>query len=484
MLVIMFVGFIALYLGYRFYSPFVLKQLKFDVAKKTPAHTMQDGVDYVPIGPMKNMMIQLLNIAGTGPVFGPIIAALFGPISLIFIPIGNIFAGAVMDLGFGVMSVENEGKNFPSIARKYMGRWSTVITTIFSALLLLLVATVFVTTPAQLIAVTFFGGNYLTYILVAIFAYYFLATILPVDKIIARFYPYFTGLLLLGTFGIFVSILFSAITGGGGIHIPSLNEYGSMIIWDNPNGVRLIPGFIVAVSCGFISGFHTTQSPIVSKTISDGRDARRIFYGMMSVEGGIAMIWAFAAMVLFTPEALADTLREGTASLVVFRSASQTLGIFSFLVVLAVAILPISSCDTAFRSLRSIIAEVFHIGQSKAINRVALAIPLFVASILVMQIGFDTLWMYFTWSNHMLSIMSLILITGYLKYHKSNYFITLIPAVILFFLNTLYLFNDNRIGPGLEWGVSAVIGLIVSVVCTILLLKFSKSFNGSELDEM
>ena len=484
LLFIMFLGFIALFLGYKFYSPYVMKQLNFDETKETPAYKYRDDVDYMPISTNKNMMIQLLNIAGTGPVFGPIMAALFGPISLILIPLGNIFAGAVMDLGFGVISMKNKGMNFPAIAIEQMGRWSKWPVTIFSCLLLLLVGTVFVVTPASLMNVTFFDGSQTThYIIVSIiFAYYIMATVMPIDKIIARYYPYLTALLLIGTLAIFISLLVSTVTGGLPYGLPPIDAHG-FIAWSNPRGTLLWPGFIVAVSCGFISGFHTTQTPIVAKTLKDGRHVRKTFYGMMSVEGGIALVWAFASIVLFTPISLSETMHLGTQTLVVSEISNTTLGPFAFLLVLAVVILPITSGDTAFRSLRSIVAEVFNIPQEKVKSRIIMALPVFTASVIAMQMGFQPLWNYFTWSNHMLSIMSLIMITGYLKNQGTNYWITLVPMLLLFSLNMLYLFNDAGIGFGLEWNISAILGTVVALLSAYFFLRYSRSWQGKVLDE-
>lgn len=478
MIALFIIGIVILAVGYKFYSPFALKQLNLDESMVTPAHEKNDGVDYIPLGARKNMLVQLLNIAGTGPIFGPIMGALFGPIALILIPIGNIFAGAIMDLGFGVISLKNGGVSFPVLAKKYIGKWSLYIISAFTILLLILVATVFVVTPVNLIASSFNLGEYIPIITALIFVYYILATIVPIDKIAARFYPYCTVILLIGTLFTLLGTLYLIFIGD--VTMPSITS-GGLLTW-HPNNVLLFPGFIVAISCGFISGFHTTQTPIVAKTLNESKDARKTFYGMMVVEGGIAMIWAFTSLVLFQPDVLFATIAEGTQSLVVNNVAHMTLGLFAPILIIIIIIFPITSGDTAFRSLRSIFAELFNINQTKVISRLLISLPIFLTSIFLMTIGFDTLWSYFTWANHMVSVLSLLLITGYLKYSGSNFLFTLIPMVILFFLNMLYILTDNQIGAGLNHVTGSIFAAIISGIATYLLLKYSKSWKGDKID--
>jgi len=477
MILLFFVGIMILFLGYKFYSPFVLKQFNLDENMQTPAHAKNDGVDFIPINSKKNMLVQLLNIAGTGPIFGPIMGALFGPIALILIPIGNIVAGSVMDLGFGVLSLKNGGSNLPILAKKYIGKWSLYIITAFTLLLLILVGTVFVVTPVNLIASSFNMAEHTTLITGLIFVYYIIATLVPIDKIAARFYPYCTIILLIGTCLTLFGTLFLIFTGD--VTLPALD--GNLFTW-HPAGTALIPGFIVAVSCGFISGFHTTQTPIVAKTLDSSKDTRKTFYGMMVLEGAIAMVWAFASLALFTPEGLLSTIQEGTQSLVVNNVANTTLGFFAPILIIIIIIFPITSGDTAFRSLRSNIAELFNINQSKVTSRLLVSLPIFGASIFLMTIGFETLWSYFTWANHMVAILSLLLVTGYLKHLGTNYLVTLVPAVILFFLNTMYILTDRQIGAGLSFTHGAIGSAVIAILGTYFLLKNSKSWRGDDLD--
>lgn len=478
MILLFIIGVLILIFGYKFYSPFALKQFKLDENMVTPAYAKRDDVDYVPINVRKNMLVQLLNIAGTGPIFGPIMGALFGPIVLILIPVGNILAGSVMDLGFGVLSLKNGGTNLPIIARKYIGNWSLYIISAFSILLLILVATVFVVTPVSLIASSFNMANYTFIITGLIFVYYIIATIIPIDKIAARFYPYCTIILLAGTLLTLLGTLYLVFTGKTNISSFSM---GDMLRW-HPDGAHLFPGFIVAVSCGFISGFHTTQTPIVAKTLKSSKDAKKTFYGMMTVEGIIAMVWALASLILFQPQALLETINSGTQSLVVDNVATMTLGVLSPIIVIVIIIFPITSGDTAFRSLRSVIAELFNIKQSKILSRLFISLPIFATSILLMAMDFRTLWSYFTWANHMMAVITLLLLTGYLKYVGSKFFITLIPMILLFFLNTLYILTDDKIGANLEYMNGCIISAIITLLATYVLLKYSNSWKGNKID--
>ena len=480
------IGLVILVLGYKFYSPYVLRQMQLDEGMEMPAHKLNDGVDYTPISTRKSMLIQLLNIAGTGPIFGPILAALFGPIVLIFIPIGNIFAGAVMDLGFGVLSVKNEGKSLPVLARKYMGNWSVHIITFFTAALLLLVATVFVVTPSNLLVQTFGIQDYFWWVISAVFAYFVLATVTPIQTIVARFYPIMGVSLLLGTAMLLIGTFWLIFSGA--VSVPTIMTAGIFSAswhpnYGNPGFVPLLPGFIVAMACGVISGFHTTQSPIVAKTLDSGKDVRKTFYGMMALEGAVAMVWAFAALALFSSVDLQAAIVAGTPSYVVGLAAEMTLGPLAIFLIFIVILFPITSGDTAFRALRSVFAELLNIDQKAIRSRLLIAIPLFAASIALVFIGFGPLWAWFVWSNHMLSVMSLLLITGYLKSIGTNYWVTLIPLFSLFLLNMLYIFTDASIGAGLSYGIGLIAAIITVAVFGGFSLKYSNSWRGSIIDE-
>lgn len=473
MILLFLISIAILILGYFFYSPIIEKQFKIDYDMVPPSHANNDGVDFMPVGKKRNFLMHLINIAGTGPIYGPIMAALFGPIVLILIPIGNILAGAVMDYGFGVLTLNNKAVNLPFVSKKYIGNWAVPVITFFTVLILILVGTVFVITPANLIASNFHLENHIFIITVLIFAYYMLATVLPVDKIMAPVYPYFALILLIGTVcstvGLFYLIFTNKIT------VPTIDR--DTLFNYHPAGVSLVPGFIVAISCGLISGFHTTQTPLVAKTLNNVKDAKSTFYGMMVVEGLIAVIWAFFTLVLFSKEDLLGLINSSTQAGVVREIANMSLGALAPILIITVIIMPISTGDTAFRSLRTIISEMLKINQIKPISRILTSIPMFLVSMLLMKIGYQVLWNYFTWANHMAAIMTLILLTVYLKRIKSNYLFTLLPLLVLFYLNNLYILTNNDIGFGLPPIAGHSLAVILALLGTYFSIKFSKPDN-------
>ncbi len=465
---IFIVGLLVLLIGYKTYANYVEKQLEPDVNRTTPAFELRDDVDYVPLGDKKNKLIQLLNIAGTGPIYGPIAGAVFGPIGLLIIPFGNIFMGATHDFVLGIISMRNKGNSVPKLATKYLGDWSKYVILIFSALLLMLVGTVFVTSPAELIHSNF-NINY-NLILAIIFIYYIISTVTPIDKIIGRIYPFITAILLVGTSLAFISVIFMQLTGKVSAPMVTVENF---LNW-NPTQAYIIPGFFVMVSCGLISGFHATQIPIVAKTTQNEGQAKSTFYGMMVTEGVIAMIWCYVTILLFNPETIASTSQP----VLIGQIAEITLGAYlSWILILAVIILPVTSGDTAFRSLRMIIAESFNVKQKTMKNRILLALPIFIMSLLLITvIDFSTLWLYFTWSNHMLAVVTLLIGASYLYHNQKNYLIMLIPAIILFIIDTIYLLEDQKIGFGIaNHNLVTVSSIIIVLILTGLVTwKFKK----------
>lgn len=473
MITMFVIGIAILIGGYLTYSKYVERVLEIDENRPTPAIEHRDDVDFMPLNDRKNKLIQLLNIAGTGPIYGPIAGAVFGPIALIIIPIGNILMGSVHDFMSGFISMRNKGASLPLLARKYLGEWSKYAVLIFSILLLMLVGTVFVTSPAELMVANFSVNK--TLIIAIIFIYYIISTITPIDKVIGRIYPFITGILLVGTGMVFLSVLFMSLTGK--VEIPAVTM-NNVFNW-NPSGAAIVPGFFVMVSCGLISGFHATQSPIVAKTIESESKARSTFYGMMVAEGVIAMIWCFITIVLFSPEHIASTPQPA----IVAEVAKMALGSYlSWVLVIAVIVLPITSGDTAFRSLRMIIAEAFSISQTTIVKRVLLAIPIFFCSYLLLTvIDFSTLWLYFTWSNHMLAVIMLLTATAYLMGENKNYLITLIPGIILFIIDMIYLLQDQKIGFGMQNHVVAQLSAAVfALVVTFVVIRKSVGFKAKK----
>lgn len=454
--------------AYFTYGKFIEKIFAPKDARKTPAYANADGVDYVPMNKHKNALIQLLNIAGTGPIFGPIMGALFGPVAFLWIVLGSIFAGAVHDYLTGMISIRNKGAHIPELAGKFLGSFSKHIVNAFALLLLLLVGTVFVTTPASLLQILLDGKITLGILIGVIFFYFFLSTVLPIDKIIGRFYPYFGAILLLGTLGVGVALLFSD------YRIPELSLTNM-----HPDRVPIFPILFFTITCGALSGFHATQSPIISRTVEKESQGRYVFYGMMVAEGIIAMIWAAAAMSLLDGQTLNEFIQTGTPSAVVNEVSMTLLGaIGGTIAVLGAIILPITSGDTAFRAARSIIADYLNINQKKTIKRLAIAIPLFLVSAVLTQIDFNILWRYFSWANQATAAIALWIATVYLYVKGKNYLVALVPGFFITYMVFVYILNQ-KIGFNLNLNLSFILGLIATILLTIV-IYFKAKRNKEE----
>lgn len=463
------VSIVLLIIGYFTYGKYV-ERVFMPKERPTPAYTHSDGVDYVPMNTRKNSLIQLLNIAGVGPIFGPIMGALYGPVAFLWIVIGAIFAGGVHDYLTGMISIRNRGAHLPELAGKFLGKVMKHVVNAFSLLLLVLVGTVFVSAPADLLYNLMNGKIALTVILVLIFAYYILATLLPIDKIIGRFYPIFGLLLLISAIGI----------GGGliikGAPIPEITLQNL-----HPGNLPIFPLLFLTISCGALSGFHATQSPIISRTTEKEGQGRKIFYGMMIAEGIIAMIWAAAGMSLFSGENLNELLASGGPAVVVSEIATTMLGaVGGTLAILGVIILPITSGDTAFRGARMIIADYFNIGQSKISKRLMIALPMFVISIALTQMDFNILWRYFSWANQSTAVIALFVGAMYLFVSKKNYWIALVPGIFMLMATTTYILNA-KIGFNLPMNVSYIGATVVTVVLTAAFFIAAKRARRDEI---
>jgi carbon starvation protein CstA len=394
----------CLILGYVLYSKVIEKILDINPIKITPAYSLKDNIDYMPLSKSKNSLINLLNIAGTGPAFGPILAALYGPIAMLWIVIGCIFAGAVHDFVIGIVSLRNNGSTLPILAQKYLSPLMKHIVNLFSALLLILVATVFVVGPAKLIHGIAPNFNYY-YILGGLFFYYFLSTLLPIDKIIGNIYPIFGAILIISALIIIISVLFF-------LDKPLIELSLSNM---HPQHLPIYPLIFLVLSCGALSGFHATQIPIVARTLQNENQGRGVFYGMMIVEGIIALIWAYATIVLFDGKSLLSLIQQGTPSLVVDKLSVLTLGsYFGTIAILGVIVLPVSSGATAFRGIRLMLAEYLKLNQSSVVKRLYIAIPCFFVSLVLCFMDFQMLWQYFSWANQTLASISLWISTIYL----------------------------------------------------------------------
>ncbi|MGM0838400.1 MAG: carbon starvation CstA family protein [Bacillota bacterium] len=460
-----------LIIGYFTYGKFVEKVFGIKEERATPAYVDADGVDYVPMNTKKNSLIQLLNIAGTGPVFGPIMGALYGPVAFIWIVVGCIFAGAVHDYLTGMISIRNRGAHLPELATKFLGKAMKHVVNAFAVLLLLLVGTVFVSTPASLLNVLLDGKIALGILIVAIFMYYILATLLPVDKIIGRLYPYFGAVLVISALGVGIGLIVK------GAPIPELSFSNF-----HPDNLPIFPLIFFTITCGALSGFHATQTPIISRTTQNEKQGRKIFYGMMIAEGIIAMIWAAAAMSLFDGyNGLGELLAAGGPGAIVSEVSTLMLGaVGGTLAVLGVVILPITSGDTAFRSARMIIAEYLNIAQKKISSRLWIALPLFAISVVLTQIDFNLLWRYFSWANQATAVIALFVGAMYLYIARKNYWISLIPGTFMLVMVITYILNAP-IGFRLPMNIAWIGGFIGTAILVALFFRQAQKARANNI---
>lgn len=434
----MFSFFIALAVligGYFIYGAFVEKILDIDESRKTPAFTMQDGVDYIPMPTWKVFLIQFLNIAGLGPIFGAIMGVMYGPAAFVWIAVGTIFGGAVHDYTSGMLSLKKKGASLPEVVGDELGNSIKQIMRGFALILMVLVGAVFVINPAELIAGMTPETLDTQFWIIIIFIYYILATLLPIDKLIGNLYPLFGFALLFMAIGIFVILL------GHLEYVPEFTE-GFQNRYPNAESHPIFPMMFVSIACGAISGFHATQSPLMARCIKNERLGRRVFYGAMVVEGIVALIWAAAAIAFFKGNFtdLATYLGENSTAPLVNEISITWLGQFGgLLAILGVIAAPITSGDTALRTARLITADFLKFKQDTIWRRLIISIPIFIASYLIMQINFQVLWRYFGWCNQALSVFTLWAVTVYLARKKKLYIITLIPALFMTMVCTTYI---------------------------------------------
>jgi carbon starvation protein CstA len=439
-----------LILGYVVYGAFVEKIFGPDPGRPMPAVTMADGVDYVEMSTPKLYLIQILNIAGLGPIFGPILGALYGPSALLWVVFGCIFAGAVHDYFVGMISIRYNGESIPNIVGRTMGNVPKQIMNYFSVLLLLLVGVVFVLGPAALLS-KLLGLPVWVWVTV-IFAYYFLATMLPIDKIIGNLYPVFGALLLFMTVSLTVMLFAS--------NHPILPQ-GLDLANSHPKELPIWPLMFITIACGAISGFHATQSPIVSRCLTNESKGRLVFYGAMIGEGIIGLIWVTLGLSFYeNTAALNAAINAGTPSGVVYEVCNGLLGggIGTILAVLGVVVLPITSGDTAFRSARLIIAEYFKIPQGPIDKRLWIAVPLFAVGIVVSFGDFNVIWRYFGWANQTLAAMALWSAAVYLVRQDKLHWICTVPATFMTAVTVAYICAE-KMGFGLDYTLSNVIGI-------------------------
>ena len=475
------IGLVILLSGGFLYGKICDKVFKPD-DRKTPAVRLNDGMDYVPMKKWKNSLIQLLNIAGTGPILGPIQGILFGPIAFLTIPIGCIIGGALHDYMCGMISMRNDGAQMPTLIRKYLGKYIYPIYNVFVCLLMLLVGTVFIYTPGDLFVTQILktdsgAANPVVWIVYgAIFVYYIIATLFPIDKIIGKVYPIFGILLLLSAVGVFAGFIIKG--------YPLDNITGLAVV--HPQGLNFIPIFFVTVACGIVSGFHSTQSTLISRTMSSEKEGRMTFYNMMIAEGLIAMIWSAAAMGVINLGLASD---KTSPTDVVGIIANDLLGsVGGIIAIIGIIVLPITSGDTALRSLRLIVADTIKIDQSKRKNRlgVSLVIFAFVAAILIFakmdSDGFNILWRYFAWANQTIAVFAFAMITVYMIRNKQPFIMSLVPGMFYMFIISCFILNAS-IGFNLPWTISYSIGGVLTLAYGAVLVYYGKK-STSHIDRM
>ena len=432
------VALVLLVLGYVVYGGFVNRIFAPDSKRTTPAVAMNDGVDYMPMPTWKIFMIQFLNIAGLGPIFGAIMGAQFGTASYLWIVIGTLLAGAVHDFFSGCLSIRNGGANLPELIGKYLGTSAKTVMNVLSIVLMVLVGAVFVSGPAELLAGMTPAALNVNFWIVVIFLYYVLATLLPIDKIIGRIYPVFAIALLFMAVGVLVMLY---------VKQPALPEMwqGFGTKYDKS---PIFPMMFVSIACGAISGFHATQSPLMARCMTNEKHCRPIFYGDMVTEGIVALVWAAAATWFFGEHGTVDTATgmSYSGAKVATMISKEWLGTIGGIVaILGIVAAPITSGDTALRSARLIIADFLHMEQKSIKRRLLICIPLFLitAATLVYSLadadGFKIIWRYFAWCNQTLSVFTLWAITVYLVREKKPYIITLIPALFMTCVSVTYI---------------------------------------------
>lgn len=459
-MLLFFVSVGLLLLGYFIYGTFVDRIFGADPSRLTPSETMADGVDYLKMPPWKIFLIQLLNIAGLGPIYGPILGALYGPIALVWIVFGCIFGGAVHDYFSGMLSVRHEGRSIPDVVGYNLGNGFKQFMRVFSVILLILVGVVFFLGPAELLEnLTGIDRNILIGIIIA---YYFLATILPIDKIIGRIYPVFGAILIFMAIGTISMLLVQ------GYELFPQKTFANI----NPQGLPLWPLMFITIACGAVSGFHATQSPMMARCLPNEKYGKGVFYGSMIAEGIIALIWATLAIAFFhTPEALNEVLAEGGPGLVVNKVSIGLLGQFGgILAIIGVVVLPITSGDTAFRSARLVIADIFNISQKEQSKRLMIALPLFAVGFLISLYDFGLIWRYFGWANQTLATVVLWTSAMYLAKNGKLHWIATIPAIFMTAVVTSFIANSG-IGFNLSLNISTILGIGTSVAATIAFFR-------------
>ncbi len=477
------IGIVLLLLGYWVYAKAVERIIGVDAGRATPAVTMADGVDYVPMKPWRIFLIQFLNIAGVGPICGAIMGAQFGSASYLWIVFGSIFAGAVHDFVSGFISLRHNGASLPEIHGHYLGNTMRQVMRVFTVLLMILVGAVFVNTPAVLLK-DYFTPDWNIFVwVILIFAYYLVATMLPIDKVIGKIYP---------VFGVLLLAMAVALVAAFVMYRPAIPEIWEGLENRHPQAAHnpIFPMMFISIACGAISGFHATQSPLMARCMVNEKQSRPIFYGAMIVEGIVALIWACAANYFFGPDSGVATAGKSGPAMVGLIAGHWFTPAIAMVTILGVVSAAITSGDTAMRSARLILGDILRYDQKPLKNRFVIAIPLFAvtAGILVFSIvdaqGFDVIWRYFAWGNQLLATVTLWAITVFLVWRKMPYIITLLPALFMTMVTGSFLFVAEKEGLGavLPRAAGYAIGAAVTLLVFVLFVRWVKQHPTDEQD--
>lgn len=456
-----FLSIVVLLLGYLFYSSLIERIEEINPARQTPAYKLMDGVDFVPMPWWRVFLIQFLNIAGLGPIFGAVAGAMWGPVAFLWIVLGSVFAGAVHDYFSGMLSIRHSGLSITEIVGIYMGKGTKQFMRVFTVILMVIVGAVFIMGPAKILAGLTPDLLSMTFWVWVVFIYYVLATVLPIDKIIGKIYPVFGFALFFMAFGLITALFVK------GYHIPELSLANFGNVHNDAGKFPVFPMMFITIACGAISGFHATQSPLMARCITNEKYGRRVFYGAMITEGIVALIWAAIGMSFYggiTELNAVMTANQGNAAFIVNEISNSLLGKFGgALALLGVVAAPITSGDTAFRSARLIVADFLNFKQAPVRNRIIISVPLFAVGFLLTRIDFSIIWRYFAWSNQTLAMIVLWTITVYLMQERKLYWVTLVPAVFMTAVTSTYLLFAPE-GFSLSKEISYSIGIFLSIV--------------------
>jgi carbon starvation protein CstA len=474
---------VLLVAAYFVYGKFIERFFSIDEKAATPAIRLEDGVDYIPMKPWKMYLIQFLNIAGLGPIFGAILGAMYGPLAYVWIVVGNIFIGSVHDYFSGMLSIRNNGASLPEIVGKYMGNGFRQALRIFTLLLLIMVGVAFVTGPAGLLATTTQGN--LNLWLYAIFAYYLIATLLPINQIIGRIYPFFGFALLLMAVSVAGYMIINGFTGE--FYLQELTFAQIKNLHHNPMQNILYPMMFIVISCGAISGFHATQSPMMARCMTNEKQGRGIFYGAMITEGVVAIIWATVAMNYFgNTNGLNEAFLAGKNPAWIVNEIAQTWfgKVGALLAIVGVVAAPITTGDTAFRSARLTLADMFGYKQNTISKRLVISLPLFALGFFLSQIEFSTIWKYLGLFNQFLSVITLWTGARYLSSINKNHLFLSLPATFMTAVCITYLLIAPNTNGGLALNsiIAYSIGTVIAMLSYgIFLISIKPQFKGKKL---